>query len=125
MVWYLISVYVWVISIPFFMFFFLKLQRLPPSLLFPYTTLFRSAIPHAAVWLRHGRHHRVEATRPRRHARSEEHTSELQSLRQLVFRLLLEKKNIRYLIQLLTIFYYFMYIQLLLFIISFMFSVSF
>src|SRR5205814_10681369 len=33
------------------------------------------------------------ATRPRRTSRSEEHTSELQSLRHLVCRLLLEKKN--------------------------------
>src|ERR1035441_9395858 len=62
--------------------------RPPRSTLFPYTTLFRSlsddGTPDAEIrkdyeqnWLR----------------RSEEHTSELQSLRHLVCRLLLEKKR--------------------------------
>src|SRR5437899_8732154 len=37
--------------------------------------------------------HRTGAGRPLRDLRSEEHTSELQSLRHLVCRLLLEKKN--------------------------------
>src|ERR1035441_10980107 len=70
-------------------FFFLMIRRPPRSTLFPYTTLFRS---------RAGRWH---ATRCRTHAyarpchwpRSEEHTSELQSLRHLVCRLLLEKNE--------------------------------
>src|SRR5258705_7156860 len=68
------------------------IRRPPRSTLFPYTTLFRSVdrFPHlistpgfdpapfitAGVWVR-----------------SEEHTSELQSLRHLVCRLLLEKKK--------------------------------
>src|SRR5438045_6676731 len=63
------------------------IRRPPRSTLFPYTTLFRSP-----------------SGRPRRPgsrptppspplSRSEEHTSELQSLRHLVCRLLLEKKN--------------------------------
>src|SRR5260221_8883729 len=72
------------------------IRRPPRSTLFPYTTLFRS--------------HRVEAVQPQMlvepfsaplllhgaalfDARSEEHTSELQSHSDLVCRLLLEKKK--------------------------------
>src|SRR2546425_4143843 len=74
------------------------IRRPPRSTLFPYTTLFRSDRP------RHVRRAEVEL-RPvpleeRRMAaalflreRSEEHTSELQSLAYLVCRLLLEKKK--------------------------------
>src|SRR5690349_25151911 len=74
-----------------FFFFFLMIRRPPRSTLFPYTTLFRSVfgtgknvppMPIARVIL---------ASRSRR--RSEEHTSELQSRRDLVCRLLLEKKK--------------------------------
>src|SRR2546428_3426949 len=86
------------------------IRRPPRSTLFPYTTLFRS---------RHGigspRGGGIDRTHPRDHdpsprghvsalapaeeqadvlaARSEEHTSELQSRSDLVCRLLLEKKN--------------------------------
>src|SRR5229473_6000012 len=69
-----------------FFFFFLMIRRPPRSTLFPYTTLFRS--PRACC--------RTPATRdssPPRRSRSEEHTSELQSLAYLVCRLLLEKKK--------------------------------
>src|ERR1041384_5406442 len=69
--------------------FFLMIRRPPRSTLFPYTTLFRSGwrqrkrsaptVSAAGTW--------------RRAQRSEEHTSELQSLAYLVCRLLLEKKN--------------------------------
>src|SRR2546425_4624846 len=79
------------------------IRRPPRSTLFPYTTLFRSPVRRAA-------HARGEPRRPhgparvpglahpsdqRRHQppRSEEHTSELQSLAYLVCRLLLEKKK--------------------------------
>src|SRR3982750_4969577 len=68
-------------------FFFLMIRRPPRSTLFPYTTLFRSG---------RCRPRRASATRPapsRRTARSEEHTSELQSRSDLVCRLLLEKKK--------------------------------
>src|SRR5262245_63054565 len=61
----------------------------PRSTLFPYTTLFRSSL-RAWTWRSCGRARRSRTTR----SRSEEHTSELQSLRHLVCRLLLEKKNI-------------------------------
>src|SRR5438874_8001284 len=72
-------------------FFFLMIRRPPRSTLFPYTTLFRSAVASmvrllpdcAATWL-------MNASSVRR---SEEHTSELQSRRDLVCRLLLEKKK--------------------------------
>src|SRR5262249_61888010 len=87
-------------------FFFLRLRRPPRSTLFPYTTLFRSAtwrtraslccsseeiFPHCE---RFSRQHRSKPNqRPGvGSARSEEHTSELQSLTNLVCRLLLEKK---------------------------------
>src|SRR5690242_21361635 len=71
--------------------FFLMIRRPPRSTLFPYTTLFRSRWPIAAWWPRSWL-----TTRPctrRRRARSEEHTSELQSHVNLVCRLLLEKKK--------------------------------
>src|SRR6267378_1866130 len=74
----------------FLFFFFLMIRRPPRSTLFPYTTLFRSP-PQARrpgpPWAR--------ASRPCG-GRSEEHTSELQSRRDLVCRLLLEKKKRRH-----------------------------
>src|SRR3712207_7243097 len=79
------------------------IRRPPRSTLFPYTTLFRSGDraargggrPAARAVADHGRrggraHVRVRAVLS---ARSEEHTSELQSRQYLVCRLLLEKKN--------------------------------
>src|SRR5438094_2965729 len=82
------------------------IRRTPRSTLFPYTTLFRSRRerirsaqhhiraaglqrPHEIRGL--GRH--VQAGRDAIAARSEEHTSELQSPYDLVCRLLLEKKK--------------------------------
>src|SRR5438046_7022665 len=82
------------------------LRRPPRSTLFPYTTLFRSArgtgpaagvVPAAADPVLPGRPDprrggpRVELVAEC--GRSEEHTSELQSLTNLVCRLLLEKKK--------------------------------
>src|ERR1035441_10394487 len=65
------------------------IRRPPRSTLFPYTTLFRSTLAAVAVEVRF-----VGDFPPERFvARSEEHTSELQSLRHLVCRLLLEKKD--------------------------------
>src|SRR5258705_895024 len=84
------------------------IRRPPRSTLFPYTTLFRSLTNHIAddaraflVWLvisvaelmhrpEHAPVDRFESV-PHIWQRSEEHTSELQSLRQLVCPLLLEK----------------------------------
>src|SRR5256885_12833911 len=81
----------------FFLFFFLMIRRPPRSTLFPYTTLFRSCVvigPHDAD-LQEGRRVRDDVRRCVRQslARSEEHTSELQSPCNLVCRLLLEKKH--------------------------------
>src|SRR5205823_11831370 len=78
--------------------FFLMLRRPPRSTLFPYTTLFRSrrGLCHWRHRSRSRRRPSVRAFRPKcphRWARSEEHTSELQSLAYLVCRLLLEKKK--------------------------------
>src|SRR2546430_9008126 len=90
-----------------FFFFFLMIRRPPRSTLFPYTTLFRSTfagpydlaafylvvIPICiAFWMA------VESRAAKLFlgsvlARSEEHTSELQSQSNLVCRLLLEKKK--------------------------------
>src|SRR3712207_8113010 len=92
-------------------FFFLMIRRPPRSTLFPYTTLFRSpgrpraARPAAALRplgaadAGRVRPRQPEADCPGRPghgaagARSEEHTSELQSRQYLVCRLLLEKKK--------------------------------
>src|SRR5205809_1820169 len=64
----------------------------PRSTLFPYTTLFRSLPPTASPVAGFSRREaRTDANRTR--ARSEEHTSELQSRLHLVCRLLLEKKK--------------------------------
>src|SRR2546423_15470130 len=74
----------------FIFFFFLMIRRPPRSTLFPYTTLFRSKIR------RPGQRPvcRGEGDQTRHpYLRSEEHTSELQSLAYLVCRLLLEKKK--------------------------------
>src|SRR5438045_8157015 len=69
------------------------IPRPPRSTLFPYTTLFRSRQERGQqVVLALRRAVGVEL-RPELDARSEEHTSELQSLRHLVCRLLLEKKK--------------------------------
>src|SRR6266446_8050102 len=70
-----------------FFFFFLMIRRPPRSTLFPYTTLFRSR-RHPA-----DRRARCASGPHRMPARSEEHTSELQSPCNLVCRLLLEKKK--------------------------------
>src|SRR5262245_63724898 len=82
------------------------LRRPPTSTLFPYTTLFRSPDQGLAGHRRAGPGGDVidEDGQPggvghlgemglERGLRSEEHTSELQSLRHLVCRLLLEKKK--------------------------------
>src|SRR5438093_4116867 len=74
-------------------------RRPPRSTLFPYTTLFRSQhFEHGRQEVAALAERRAEAVRRplQRHRldqRSEEHTSELQSLTNLVCRLLLEKKK--------------------------------
>src|SRR2546425_5496799 len=88
-----------------FFFFFLMIRRPPRSTLFPYTTLFRShpvarSVPRRAGSLPAGAsagdvRHRVRDGGGAPRGRSEEHTSELQSLAYLVCRLLLEKKKNR------------------------------
>src|SRR3989441_6986591 len=70
-------------------FFFLMIRRPPRSTLFPYTTLFRSTSTSTTGPTRTG----ASTGRSGRSRRSEEHTSELQSLAYLVCRLLLEKKK--------------------------------
>src|SRR5205814_6883623 len=70
------------------------LRQPPRSTLFPYTTLFRSPGKPRILHLA-GRQIRDFISPTNRYStRSEEHTSELQSLRHLVCRLLLEKKKI-------------------------------
>src|SRR2546430_3176320 len=83
----------------FFAFFFLMIRRPPRSTLFPYTTLFRSPLLRRlpALASAHdefgGRLLLVSRLAALRLARSEEHTSELQSQSNIVCRLLLEKKK--------------------------------
>src|SRR5438477_3524998 len=77
-------------------FFFLVVGRPPRSTLFPYTTLFRSRWGERTLRARQATgliRLRLAATGAPAGARSEEHTSELQSHVNLVCRLLLEKKN--------------------------------
>src|SRR5438045_8093645 len=74
----------------YFFFFFLMIRRPPRSTLFPYTTLFRSS-PWPGPGVSETTSKRTVS--PTWKPRSEEHTSELQSLRHLVCRLLLEKKK--------------------------------
>src|SRR5438445_9166741 len=80
------------------------MRRPPRSTLFPYTTLFRSGGAGVGALLDIARTHpnpdvRRKAVKavgdvaPPEAARSEEHTSELQSRQYLVCRLLLEKKK--------------------------------
>src|SRR5437762_10665120 len=81
----------------FFSFFFLMIRRPPRSTLFPYTTLFRSQEPIVEVPRMRAREpdavDAVHVMNRFEEARSEEHTSELQSPMYLVCRLLLEKKK--------------------------------
>src|SRR2546425_6169946 len=70
-------------------FFFLMIRRPPRSTLFPYTTLFRSK----RFQNYRARFSILDVPVVSRSWRSEEHTSELQSLAYLVCRLLLEKKK--------------------------------
>src|SRR5690349_24244302 len=77
------------------------IRRPPRSTLFPYTTLFRSVEQDQPVRQPgrreqrpdHGGRQRDTVRGAGAQERSEEHTSELQSRRDLVCRLLLEKKN--------------------------------
>src|SRR5437899_9574859 len=69
------------------------IRRPPRSTLFPYTTLFRSCPASAGPSSSSSFDLQVLEVVARLDARSEEHTSELQSLRHLVCRLLLEKKK--------------------------------
>src|SRR5690349_22959382 len=74
----------------FHFFFFLLLRRQPRSTLFPYTTLFRSRMWTDALGA--GAFDCCfDEDAPS--IRSEQHTSELQSRRDIVCRLLLEKKK--------------------------------
>src|SRR5258706_8276504 len=109
------------LSSPLFSFFFLMIRRPPRSTLFPYTTLFRSLTSALASRTSNPAKKIASKKTPRRmsrlvvpwmmtrlisaaeiccispkssgSSRSEEHTSELQSLTNLVCRLLLEKKK--------------------------------
>src|SRR2546427_9096388 len=73
------------------------IRRPPRSTLFPYTTLFRSLQPLAAVHINNRdykkRQRCCDEDSILHLVRSEEHTSELQSQSNLVCRLLLEKKK--------------------------------
>src|SRR5262245_63130343 len=83
------------------------IRRPPRSTLFPYTTLFRSlgtiersqrakrALACTSASRETASPSRLRVPASRFPSRSEEHTSELQSLRHLVCRLLLEKKKKR------------------------------
>src|SRR3712207_9131777 len=100
------------VLVSWYLFFFLMIRRPPRSTLFPYTTLFRSTRTDLAMPLEDGSTAlayddgalaRIDLSRGTGDlpgwgaaydaARSEEHTSELQSRQYLVCRLLLEKKN--------------------------------
>src|SRR2546425_5041911 len=75
------------------------IRRPPRSTLFPYTTLFRSETesmrPHDGYGSGTSSPRNDSVASTRIALRSEEHTSELQSLAYLVCRLLLEKKKMK------------------------------
>src|SRR5437762_10210421 len=71
------------------------IRRPPTSTLFPYTTLFRSRVQRKRADCAGDFSHSRRLARIHCWARSEEHTSELQSPMYLVCRLLLEKKKDR------------------------------
>src|ERR1044071_10344121 len=77
------------LSIVFFLFFFLMIRRPPRSTLFPYTTLFRSQ--RTGSFQRRERGGRLGA---RLRVRSEEHTSELQSRVDISYAVFCLKKTI-------------------------------
>src|SRR5438874_6331003 len=104
MIIFLFDYYIIYIDYTTSLFFFLMIRRPPRSTLFPYTTLFRSTRSTTSIWLSwadKSMHMQwigggVSALWRRCGevvSRSEEHTSELQSRRDLVCRLLLEKKK--------------------------------
>src|SRR5438445_3691928 len=90
------SIIAHLVRLPYlFYVFFLIIRRPPRSTLFPYTTLFRS-VDRSALYRRNIKRRRQVinyGVEQRLNARSEEHTSELQSRQYLVCRLLLEKKK--------------------------------
>src|SRR5947209_20620079 len=94
-----LCLFIYFYNVLFYYLFFLIIRRPPRSTLFPYTTLFRSpgltglTPPAAARLHRHRSERRARSPGIHRAARSEEHTSELQSRQYLVCRLLLEKKK--------------------------------
>src|SRR5205823_14136506 len=77
----------------FLFFFFLMIRRPPRSTLFPYTTLFRSRRNRDTSRTDSAAASVSFRWQSSMCSRSEEHTSELQSLAYLVCRLLLEKKK--------------------------------
>src|SRR5215471_20492612 len=88
--WGVIARWSWEIGcLVFCCFFFLMIRRPPRSTLFPYTTLFRSHLVAESTDIYRGKVMALRADE----VRSEEHTSELQSRRDIVCRLLLEKKK--------------------------------
>src|SRR3546814_17446329 len=87
----------------FLLFFFLMIRRPPRSTrtdtLFPYTTLFRSCAQIGRELLLQVLHHQVDPELGARHGvvgheRSEEHTSELQSLMRISYAVFCLKKKI-------------------------------
>src|SRR6267378_2139500 len=84
--------YVLFVEMEYAVTYFLMIRRPPRSPLFPYTTLFRSAQRRSTTAFKIVAPPAARFAEPERLRRSEEHTSELQSRRDLVCRLLLEKK---------------------------------
>src|SRR5258705_13099002 len=86
------------LALAFVLFFFLMIRRPPRSTLFPYTTLFRSSnvvarVAAGSLLVVFNDPSNLRQVLTPDQTRSEEHTSELQSLRHIVCRLLLEKKK--------------------------------
>src|SRR5690349_24985692 len=81
-------------SFSMFLFFFLMMRRPPRSTLFPYTTLFRSNLALISTQSGSSCSKATSIARPPKIGRAH---SELQSRRDLVCRLLLEKKKKNYL----------------------------
>src|SRR3546814_14239298 len=96
--WFIVCLFRLISSIFFFLFVFFLMIRRPPrstrtDTLFPYTTLFRSPVSPKGAMMTHTTHPDVALNLALAVIRSEEHTSELQSLMRISYAVFCLKKK--------------------------------